>query len=224
MIDLSQFSPQLLRTSEATNPGALERIALAKRRIQSVLDRETISHQKTLEQKISDQGPKPQRVDPHLVGLAIKDLLSLNRLRAHRHKATSSQSWYANPATTPEAIDARLDQLAPLYASITGDFSNHIGDALEIVTYRCLQAVYDSDRLFAFQGMFHLNRPKSHQGRYTKTPPPKTIGSHNTTKEADFIQFGHQDGPLCVECKNYREWIYPHHQIIKELIIKAAGL
>jgi hypothetical protein len=29
---------------------------------------------------------------------------------------------------------------------------------------------------------------------------------------------------LCIECKNLREWLYPEHPLIKELIIKAADL
>lgn len=38
------------------------------------------------------------------------------------------------------------------------------------------------------------------------------------------MQFGYAEGGLCIECKNYREWLYPHHGIIKELIIKASEL
>lgn len=47
---------------------------------------------------------------------------------------------------------------------------------------------------------------------------------NTTTTPGDFLQFGHDCGPLCIECKNYREWIYPHHQIIAELITKAHEL
>ena len=61
-------------------------------------------------------------------------------------------------------------------------------------------------------------------GRYKKTPPPKNIGPRATLKEAGFFQFGHDVGPLCIECKNYREWTYPAHGIIKDLITKAAEL
>jgi hypothetical protein len=44
--------------SDANSEKALDRIAIAKRRIQSVLDRELVAHQKTLEQKIAEQGPE----------------------------------------------------------------------------------------------------------------------------------------------------------------------
>jgi hypothetical protein len=225
VVDLTTFSKTILATEEAKNPGALERISLAKQRVQSVLDRETVSHQKTLEQKISDQGPRDQRVDPHLVGLAIKDLLNLNRLRIHHHPATSSHPWYANPGTSDASVSARLAELAPLYASVSGGgFGNHTGDALELIVYKCLHNIYASNARYPYQGTFHLDEPKTAAGRYRKTQPPTSIGPHATTKLADFLQFGHDQGPLCIECKNYREWIYPHHGVIADLIVKAAEL
>ncbi len=51
------FSAKLLRAPDAKSREALKRIALAKARVQKVLDRERVAHQKTLEHKISDQGP-----------------------------------------------------------------------------------------------------------------------------------------------------------------------
>jgi hypothetical protein len=82
-----------------TTPGAVScvvrallAIALAKKRVQSILDRDTVAHQQTLEQKIAEQGPEQQRVDPHLVGLAVMDLLELNRLSAYTHPATQTKS------------------------------------------------------------------------------------------------------------------------------------
>jgi hypothetical protein len=102
-------------------------------------------------------------------------------------------------------------------------FGNLTGDALEVIVYKCLDLVYEANPRYAYQGHFRLKEPKF-GGRYRKTQPPRSIGHHATTREADFLQFGHDAGPLCIECKNYREWIYPHHEIIKELIIKAHEL
>jgi hypothetical protein len=219
------FSQKLLSSEEATNPGALERIALAKKRIASILDREIVSHQKTLEQKIAEQGPTPQRVDPHLIGLAVMDLQQLRRLRTHHHPATGDAGWYSNLLTPDAMIRQRLSELAPLYASVSGSgFGNLTGDALEIVVFKCLDAIFSANARFAYQGYFHLSGPKDANDRYKKTQPPRTIGANSTTKEADFLQFGHDAGPLCIECKNYREWIYPHHGIIKQLIVKADDL
>lgn len=188
-----------------------------------MLDRDLVAHQKTLEQKISDQGPPNQHVDPHLLGLAIVDLLELNRLRDYKHSGFSA--WYANPGTSAERVTERLTDLGPLYASVSGaGFGNLTGDALEVVVFKALDRIFRSNPRFAYQGYFHLDQPKTVHGRYQKTQPPKTIGNRTTAKEADFLQFGHSAGPLCIECKNYREWIYPHHHVISELIIKAAEL
>src|SRR5688572_14204170 len=125
---------------EAQNADALARITVAKDRIQKVLDRERVAHQKTLEQKISDQGPAGLRVDPHLLGLAIKDLLELNRLKKAHHPSTVNHPWYANRLTPDVEIQERLNELAPLYAHVSGGgFGNHTGDALEIIVFKCLR-------------------------------------------------------------------------------------
>lgn len=219
------FSQKLLKHRIAKNPAALQRIDLAKQRIQSILDREIVSHQKTLEQKISDQGPKGQHVDPHLVGLAVMDLLALKRLKESNHPTTGPFPWYSNILANDDAIKTRLDQLAPLYASVsTGHFPNLSGDALEVVIFKCLDEIYSNSPKHAYLGAFDLDEPKNEQGRFKKIQPPKQIGQFSTVKEADFIQFGHESGPLCIECKNYRQWLYPHEEYIKELIFKAAKL
>lgn len=115
--------------------------------------------------------------------------------------------------------------MAPLYASITGKgFGNLIGDALEVIVYKCLDQIYTAQPRYTYQGYFHVDEPKNKYGRYPKTQPPKSINKFTTKKEADFHQFGHDVGPLCIECKNYREWLYPHHENIRELIIKSAEL
>jgi hypothetical protein len=218
------FSAKLLDRPEAKSAEALKRVDIAKNRVQSILDRERVSHQKTLEQKISDQGPNPLRVDPHLVGLAIMDLLELRRLKAVTHPATGTHPWYANLLTSPEDVGTRLDILAPLYQATLGGFSNLIGDALEIITEKCLAAVQAANPKYAYQGHFLLDDPPGKHGRYKKVQPPKSIGAMSTAKEADFLQFGYDEGVICIECKNYREWLYPHSPLIIELIIKATEL
>ncbi|WP_426268123.1 hypothetical protein [Sphingomonas sp. LHG3443-2] len=221
---MANFSEKLLSRPEARSADALKRISIAKNRIQSVLDRERVAHQKTLEQKISDQGPVGMRVDPHLVGLAIMDLLELNRLKTVLSEVTGKHPWYANRLTSGAEIDERLETLAPLYQSTLGNFSNLIGDALEVITEKCLAAQQAKQGKYVYQGHFLLDEPKDKHGRYKKIQPPKAIGPFSTQKEADFLQFGYDDGALCIECKNYREWIYPHSNLISELIVKALEL
>ena len=225
MIDRKQFSARLLAKAEAANEPALERILIAKRRIQSVLDQHTVSHRRTLEQKISEQGPRNQRVDPHLLfGLAILDLLELNRLREHHHTATGTQPWYANPGTPKEWVADRLSALAPLYARVTqGGFGNIVGDALEVIVNKTLDHIYSGNSRFPYLGHFFLDQPKA-GNRYRKSQPPRRLGKHETSKEADFLQFGHNAGPLCIKCKNLREWVYPNSRDIRKLVIKSSDL
>ena len=219
------FSEKLLQHPEAGSEAALARIALGKKRIQSVLDRETVAHYRTLEQKISDQGPEGQLVDPHLLGLAVMDMLEQNRLRSVNHPGSGKAPWYTNLTTKDEAIAKRLDVLAPLYQSVSGGgFGNLTGDALEVVVFQVLRSIFAANKRFAYQGHFYLDKPKNEHGRFVKLQPPKGVGGGITTKKADFIQFGHSAGPLCIECKNYREWLYPGSQLIKDTILKAYEL
>ena len=221
---MTGFSKEFLAKPESANPAVRERILLARKRIQSVLDRDLVAHQQTLEQKISDQGPTNQRVDPHLVGLAAFDLLHLNRLRSYDHTPSGTHAWYSNIGAHAADVEARLDELGPLYASVSGHgFGNLTGDALEVVVYKCLHRIFTANPRYAYQGHFRIDQPKVGD-RFIKVQPPKTIGSHSTKKEADFLLFGLDPGPICIECKNYREWIYPHSPVITDLIRKSYEL
>ena len=208
----------------AASPAALERIAIAKSRILSILDRETVAHEKTLEQKISDQGPFGQRVDPHLVSLAIKDMIELNRLAVHRHQTTRNISWYANIGTPAPDVVIRLNALAPLYDYVSNTLSNVIGDALEIATFQALKAAREATPRYHFDGYYYLNRPKNSHGRFEQRKAPKELHGQITQLQPDFLQYGHEAGPLCIECKNYREWLYPRKDYIKHHILRCHQL
>ena len=159
-----------------------------------------------------------------MLGLALMDLVELNRLREHHHTATGAQAWYANPATTEAAAAKRLSVLAPLYDHVAGHgFGNITGDALEVIVYKTLDRMHNANPRYSYMGHFSLDQPK-HGGRYRKTQPPKHLGKRHTQKEADFLQFGHDAGTLCIECKNLREWIYPNSRDVRELILKASDL
>jgi len=153
------------------------------------------------------------------------DLLEMRRLRLHQHPSTGGKRWHSN-LTTPQArINERMQVLAPLYASVSGDgFGNRTGDALEIIVHKCLHSVSMQSPRYSYLGQFDLTQPKNQEGRYQKLQPPRYLAGRTSQKEADFFQFGHEPGVLCIECKNYREWIYPNHKVIRELIIKAADL
>jgi hypothetical protein len=220
----SLFSKKLLDHPEAKNAAALERIAMAKRRVLAVLDREIVAHQRTLEQKISAQGPEGQRIDPHLLGLALMDMAELNRVKKLAHAPTKTTAWYSNIGTKDDKIAEKLGEVAPLYSQVTGGgFGNLTGDALEVITFKCLQQISVAHPRYAFYGHFYLDQPKVN-GRFDRIEPPQNVGGATTIKKADFIQFGYDEGYLAIECKNYREWLYPTSGLIKELIIKSYEL
>lgn len=218
------FSPWLLQHRIARHPAALERIGLAKSRILSILDRETVAHEKTLEQKIADQGPNNKRVDPHLISLAIDDMRNLNRLAVHHHPATGETPWYANIGTSAHLVNAKLAVLAPLYNTVSNTLSNAVGDALEIATFQGLKAAWQTSRRYHFDGFFYLDRPKNQHGRFEQRKAPIELHGRVTTKQPDFLQHGHDAGTLCIECKNFREWLYPQKQLIKHHILRCNEL
>ncbi len=53
-----------------------DRLAIALRRVRNILASHTAAPMRTLEQKISDAGPFPPRVDPHILTIARNQLTS----------------------------------------------------------------------------------------------------------------------------------------------------
>lgn len=217
-------SEWLQKHREAKNAKALERVEIAMLRLPNVLDREVVACQKTLEQKISDQGPAGQRADPHLLGLALKELSLERRLLAvHTHPATTDISWYANARTPAEVVQEKLNVVAPLYAKVaTGQFPNLVGDALEVITYKCLMELHRSAPRHDFLGSMDLVSSKNKHGRYIKVEPPNSISGNKCLKVPDFFLGGFSFGNICIECKNLREWIYPRNGLIRDLIRKGV--
>lgn len=215
-------SEWLLGHPNAQNPKALARIEIAMARLPNILEREIISCQKTLEQKISDQGPSGQRVDPHLLGLALHELTVERKILAvHRHPTTTHSPWYANARLAEADIRDKLESVAPLYASVaSGQFPNLVGDALEVIVANCLTQLNRTNPRYGYLGSFDLSK-KNKQGRFPKTEPPNTISGLTCLKIPDFYVSGFSFGYVCIECKNLREWIYPDNSLIKDLIRKA---
>lgn len=215
------FSKWLRSRRIAKSEEALDRIALAKARILSILDTYPIAHAKTLEQKIADQGPTHKRVDPHLITYAIKDMVELNRLAVHVSEKYPDVPWYSNVGTKPNKYSEPLETLSDLYHKVSSALSNHVGDALEVATFQALRMTRDIEPRYHFDGHFFLNRPKNNHNRFHQRKAPKAVGDNSTDKQPDFLQYGHNAGILCIECKNYREWVYPSKQFIKHHIIRC---
>lgn len=220
---MSTPSKWLANQRVARNPAVMDLISLAAARARKVLEREGVAHQRTLEQKISDQGPEGMRVDPHLLGFALRDLVERGLLSEHSHSDT--HKWFSHRLEKPERVEPVLAKLAPLYAHVTtGHFPNKVGDALEVIVFKTIRELSNTDDRFRYFGSLEIDKQKNIYGRYRKNEPPQRIGENKTLKQADFLLSGYPEGILGIECKNYREWIYPRHTAIKDLIIKSFEL
>jgi hypothetical protein len=191
---------------------ARKQINLALRRLVNVLDEHLICGIRTLEAKISEAGPPDQRIDPHLLGIALKDLADRGRVL---HRAEPSTSWYAYPRRSTTPVEEKLREIARVHAE-TGRHAADIGDALEATICAALQNVGA-----AFRGRV---REIPDERRFEKTPPPQTLLGHTTTRLPDFIVFDDNAGPINIECKNTREWIYLESEELKQVIITAYEL
>src|SRR5438270_12808944 len=107
------WSLRLRRNPEAQS--APERVNIALGRLANVLDANIVCGIRTLEAKISEAGPRAQRVDPRLVSIALAELVSRRRVRAITHHSTGTQSWYAYPRHPPHVREAALDRLAQIH-------------------------------------------------------------------------------------------------------------
>jgi hypothetical protein len=183
-----------------------------------VLTAYTIANQRTLEQKIADAGPFNQRIDPHVLTVVR------NRLHADGVIGITDRlaaPWFYASNTPPAAIEARLAELLPIYKAYS-DIGGRIGQALEIATYRALCTLPCAD----FSGRFRDLDAHDDSAFYKKEEPPQHIGTRSLrgSERLDFILRLPDAGPLGIECKNVRHWMYPHVPEIKETLRKCVAL
>jgi hypothetical protein len=170
-----------------------------------------------LEQKISDAGPYNQRIDPHI-------LTDRNRLTDEGVIATVTREgapWYYAGNTPADAVNARLAELLPIYKACN-DIGGRIGQTLEIATYRALCQIPEGD----FSGRFLDLDAHDDAKMYSKEEPPRHIGIRSLPGKAslDFILRTPDAGPLGIECKNVRHWMYPHVEELSETLAKCLAL
>lgn len=183
-----------------------------------MLSRLTVANQRTLEQKISDAGPGDQRIDPHILTPVKTRLVDEGVLGEINDRGTP---WFFASNTPRKAVDERLETLLAVYRPFR-EISDRIGQALEIATYRALCDLPGAN----FHGRF-LNLVDQNDARmYRKQEPPDYIGTRTTRngQVVDFILWAGDAGPLGIECKNVRHWLYPHDEEIRELLVKCIAL
>lgn len=170
-----------------------------------------------LEQKISDAGPNPQRVDPHILTKS-RVLLTQNKLLGSVWQGKTP--WYFLRATDPTLVNARLAELSLLHAQ-TEDrtFTDRLGDTAEIAVMKAMQ----QNRLH-FVGHFSDLDKHDDSTRYMKVDPDWFSGKGIEGGKLDYILFNRDAGGLGIEIKNTREWIYPDKQIVKDLLKKCLQI
>lgn len=218
------FSKRIRDNPVYQSERAMERLQIGMNRLLSVLDREEVSSIRTLEMKISDAGPREQRVEPHILGLAGVELVERGRVRTHHHHLTAKLNWYAPSRFSEEQIAEKLAELAYVYSrTVDSGFTVALGDPLEVSVFKALRRLRKSDRRITFHGSLDLVERKSN-GRFKKIEPPINYNDAVLEGPPDFILFSPEIGEhLMIECKNHREWIYPTSDVMKTLVRKAIS-
>ena len=198
-----------------------EHVLLAKRRVLSILATHAIATSRTLEQKISDAGPATQRMEPHILTIARRELCDEGDVLTR----TGNPPWYYLPETPTDVVRARYVAQAPIHKRVASKpVGKRIGQCLEIAVYRVLHELN-----WEFQGGFEdldLSRKKRRTRLYSKVEPPAQLGRRfiGGKRRLDFMVRHEDVGWAGVEIKNVREWLYPNRGEIKDLLSKAVAL
>ncbi len=194
-----------------------EWLALARKRLVSVLRKRIVATDRTLEQKISDAGPNNQRVEPVILTEARNSLTAQGRIVPVKRGKTP---WFHLFETPAADVQERLAALEPIYLKTQdGMFSQRVGQVLEIAVLRALKG---SGR--AFLGDYpNLDEPDEN-GIYHKTEPALVVSGKKIEKgPLDYVVF-EPYGMGGIEIKNYRNWLYPDTAAVKELLWKCSDI
>lgn len=195
-----------------------QRREIARKRLRNILSRHGIANARTLEQKISDAGPNPQRIDPHILTEERNALVVKGELIEVRH---ADIPWYHLSTTPPNVVQARLDTQLAVYRPLSNrDVHLRLGQTLEIATYRALRT---SD--CEYFGWFPDIDAHDDSTLYTKQEPPSHIRNRSIGNRNLVFLVRHPDaGYLGLECKNVRPWLYPDADEVKETLVKCLVL
>ena len=149
-----------------------ERLALAEKRILSVVTRHGAIIARTLEQKISDAGPFGQRIDPHVLTMARQ---ALGRGKRIGSIEKGGYPWYFLTTDNRQLVNQRVDeQLAVLQRLHSHDLSLRTGQSLEIAFYRAIHATQNETGL-SLLGSFTDLEKHDDKTLYSKEEPPSSI-------------------------------------------------
>jgi hypothetical protein len=193
------------------------RIALAQRRLRSVLRAHTVANARTLENKIADAGPTGQRIDPHILTPARQELEGREILRIG-----DRTTWFYLKGTDEGLLRHRLAEQEPILNEFQRQqFLRRVGQTLEIAVYK---ALLDTD--VAVVGSFKDLDGHDDSRLYSKEEPPTGIGKRSTSagQRLDYMIFDRANGAVGIEVKNVRDWLYPNSKEIREMLNKCCAL
>ena len=200
-------------------PDGPPRHEIARTRIIRILRAQKVASARTLEQKISDAGPYNQRIDPHIL-TKVRNELEDERIVTRERR--SNTHWYYLNETSAQVVRGRLAELEPIHLALRDhNLTTRMGQALEIAVYKALK----SQSSLGFVGHFRDLDAHGDDVLYSKEGPPSSCSGRSIPGNAklDFIAFG-PGGPVGIECKNVREWLYPNRDEIRDMLYKCCCL
>lgn len=195
-----------------------DRIQIARKRLVRVLEANTVCLARTLEQKISDAGPNPQRIDPHVL-TNVRSML--DREGIVTSKKVLGAPWYYLRRTPIEQVERRLAILTPIHAQMQKPgFTQRLGQTMEIAVFRALKA----EKRFKTLGGFSDLEKHDDAKPYKKIEPPSSVSGETMEGEADFMLLTRKGQIAAVEVKNIREWLYTDREEVRSIIAKAIAV
>src|SRR5258708_3942500 len=157
-----------------------QRVELGKRRIENILRKHGIATMRMLEQKISDAGPNPQRVDPHVLTKCRISLAEEGRLTT---RSENGNQWHYLTESDIDFVEKRFSELVPLHALTESHaFTSRMGQTAEIAVQKAMQATK-----MHFFGHFSDLEAHDDSTLYTKLDPDYFSGVPILGGKLDYI-------------------------------------
>lgn len=170
-----------------------------------------------LEQKISDAGPNPQRIDPHVLTKCRNSLTKEGRLAT---RTENKNQWHFLTESDADFVENRFRELVPFHALTESHaFTSRMGQTAEIAVQRAMQ----TSKLHFF-GHFSDLQLHDDSTLYTKLDPDFFSGIPILGGKLDYIVVNPDVGGIGIEIKNTREWVYPDKSIVKHLLDKCVQI